>query len=270
MNKNSIDRYHVNSDLLKRVIIRIDYQGMTSVEDWITRLKNQVFSNFLRYSRSYMSSSQVKANRLDEVWNKFELPEGAFFSEPLHTFSALQIVGHEDDVRLDVTNYFTILTIDCKKYTYIDDYLEMISNYVELLLAYDKFINIKRIGIRKVSGREFEHTDNIYDVFEKYIIFPNPVDSNVLYEWQSYQDLMYKQEKGVKVNFTRQCREVKVKNMPMVQLIVDIDAYTTTEELQMRQKNLPEDTRDVLKEINDYIFELFKNSVNERYLNGER
>lgn len=167
---------------------------------------------------------------------------------------------------MDVTNYYTILTIDCIDYKNIDDYLELIESYVALLYRFDKFISIKRIGIRKIGGSEFDNTDEIYDVFEQYIIFPNPVDDDVSYEGQSYSDFMYKQEKGIFVNFTRQCRDVKIQNKPMIQLVIDIDAYTTAEEMRLQQIKLPKDTNVVLNTINDYMFELFRNSINLDYL----
>lgn len=56
--KGNYNRYNVSSDLLKRVIIRFDYQGMTSVDSWILQLKSQNFGNFQKYNRNYMSPSQ--------------------------------------------------------------------------------------------------------------------------------------------------------------------------------------------------------------------
>lgn len=268
--KEKYNRYNVNSELLKRVIIRLDYQGMTTVDSWVTQLKTQNFGNSQRYSRNYLSSSQVRNYRIGEVMDSLNLPDQAIFNEPLHTFADIELEGHSDMVKMDVANYFTIIVIDCKNYTNIDDYLQLVAHYVELLLAFDPFIQIKRIGIRKVSGNEFENTDQIYDVFEKYVIFPNPADHNVLYEAQSYKDLMYKQDLGVSVNFTRQCREVTVGTKPMVQVLVDIDAYITQKEMDKRGIKLPNDTQAAMNTINGYMFELFKSCVNEKYLNGRQ
>lgn len=267
--KENYNRYNVSSDLLKRVIIRLDYQGMTSVDSWIIQLKKQNFGNFQNYSRNYMSSSQVRNYRIGEVMDSMNLSEQAIYNEPLHTFSDIELEGRSDTVRMDVANYFTIIVIDCKNYTNIDDYIQLVAQYVDLLLAFDPYIRIKRIGIRKVGGNEFENTDQIYDVFEKYVIFPNPADHNVLYEAQSYKDLMYKQDLGVSVNFTRQCREVTVGTKPMVQVLVDIDAYMIQKEMDKRGMKLPNDTQKVMVTINDYMFELFKSCVNEKYLNGQ-
>lgn len=268
--KENYNRYNVSSDLLKRVIIRFDYQGMTSVDNWILQLKSQNFGNFQKYNRNYMSPSQVGNYRIGEVMDSLNLPEQAIFNEPLHTFSDISLNGHSDLVRMDVTNYFTIIVIDCKDYTNIDDYIQLVVHYVELLLAFDNFIRIKRIGIRKVGGNEFENTDQIYDVFEKYVIFPNPADHNVLYEAQSYKDLMYKQDLGVSVNFTRQCREVTIGTKPMIQVLVDIDAYITQKDMEKRGIKLPNDTQTVMNTINGYMFELFKSCVNEKYLNEQQ
>ena len=120
--KEKYNRYNVNSELLKRVIIRIDYQGMTAVDSWVTQLKNHNFGNFQRYSRTYLSSSQVRNYRIGEVMDSLNLPDQAIFNEPLHSFSDIALGGHEDMVRMDVSNYFTIIIIDCKNYTNIDDY----------------------------------------------------------------------------------------------------------------------------------------------------
>lgn len=97
--KEKYNRYNVNSELFKRVIIRIDYQGMTAVDSWVTQLKNHNFGNFQRYSRTYLSSSQVRNYRIGEVMDSLNLPDQAIFNEPLHSFSDIALGGHEDMVR---------------------------------------------------------------------------------------------------------------------------------------------------------------------------
>lgn len=84
--KESYNRYNTSSGLLKRVIIRVDYEGMTSVDSWVMKLKQTISDKFHNYKRDYMTSNQVKSYRLNEDKNRYSQFERSILNEPVHSF----------------------------------------------------------------------------------------------------------------------------------------------------------------------------------------
>lgn len=269
MPKSDYDRYSLQENQLKKVLIRVDYSGVTQIENWVENIKTSFIKDiFGNYFKRINNNATLDLSNLTEIAKKQSIPISEIIKEPVHTFTESKFSDREDIVTLDITSLYFILSIECVKYKSIDPYIELISQLIENLLSSDSFIQIKRIGIRKIGGHEFDTLEEVYQVYEKDIVFCNLIendDINMIN--REYTDRFFKTKEQIKINYSRLCRNIKIKDKNKVQVILDMDGYIDDFIITKNNYKFPEETKNILADkINNYLFELFKNSVTLKYL----
>lgn len=265
-----VTRYDVRGDLLKKVIIRIDYTGVPTITDWIDYLTKDEYlsSKFNSYDKGALNKATLRFSNFDEIAKSLSIPLQELKKETIHRFSASKFPGHEDEIVMDVTSYFTTLTIDCHNYRTIDDYFDYINTYMLKLKECARFLKIIRIGIRKIGGNAFPSVDKIGEVFNSQLFFGEIIDetSTTAHEID-YRDSFIEKEDNIKVNYGRLCREVlNQEHKTVYQVLMDIDGYVDEEIIFKSTLPLPDALLDTMKKINNSLFRLFKKSVNQDFL----
>lgn len=269
MPKSQYDRYSLTENQLKKILIRVDYSGVTTIDNWIESIKADFTKQYFdRYIKRIRNNATMDFSNLEEISRTLSVPISEIVKEPIHTFSDSKFENLEDKVTLDITSLSLALSIECVHYQCIDPYIKFISELIKNLLASDSYIQIKRIGVRKIGGCEFEDMDSVYNVYEKNVVFCNLIDeADIEMANREYTDRFLKKEEQIKVNYTRLCRNIKVKGTDKIQVILDMDGYVDEELINQNGYQFPKDIRTVLfDKINNYLFELFKNSVTFDYL----
>lgn len=281
MAKN-FSRYSMRANMLKKVLIRVDYNGVTDINEWIKVLKGNeaLSSHFGKYRKETQNTASFSISNMEEIAQSRSIPLSAFQSEPLHRFSEASFRGdnegqdREDIVIMEVTGLYMAITIDCVNYKNMDVYIDFLDNYIQEFIRNDRFIEIQRIGIRKIGGDVFSNLEEFAQTFEANI-FATPDVGNLdgtLID-REYHDRIIKSDGTVKVNFSRRCRAIPADNGRVAyQALLDIDGYVDNGIIKNNNYRFPNDFKNILKEkINDYLFELYKLSVTEQYLrnNGE-
>ena len=179
MPKSDYDRYSLQENQLKKILIRVDYSGVTQIENWVENIKTSFIKNiFGNYFKRINNNATLDLSNLTEIAKKQSIPISEIIKEPVHTFTESKFSDREDIVTLDITSLYLILSIECVRYKSIDPYIELISQLIENLLSSDSFIQIKRIGIRKIGGHEFDTLEEVYQVYEKDIVFCNLIEND--------------------------------------------------------------------------------------------
>ena len=275
-------RYTMRANMLKKVLIRIDYSGVTDINEWIKEFKANadLSSHFCKYRKEVQNQASFNISNMEEIAQSRSIPLKAFQSEPLHRFSEASFRGEgeeadrEDKVVMEVTGLFMAFTIDCINYKNMDVYINFLCKYIQAFISNDRFIDIQRIGIRKVGGDVFRNLDEFAETFETNIFAtPDVKNLNGLLIDREYHDRIIKSDGTVKVNFSRRCRAIPADDGSVAyQALLDIDGYVDDSIIQDNGYKFPNDFENVLKEkINEYLFDLYKLSVTEQYLsnNGE-
>lgn len=269
MPKSDYDRYSLQENQLKKILIRVDYSGVTQIENWVENIKTSFIKNiFGNYFKRINNNATLDLSNLTEIAKKQSIPISEIIKEPVHTFTESKFSDREDIITLDITSLYFILSIECVRYKSIDPYIELISQLIENLLSSDSFIQIKRIGIRKIGGHEFDTLEEVYQVYEKDIVFCNLIendDINMIN--REYTDRFFKTKEQIKINYSRLCRNIKIKDKNKIQVILDMDGYIDDFIITKNNYKFPEETKNILADkINNYLFELFKSSVTLKYL----
>jgi len=269
MAKSKYDRYSLKENLLRKILIRIDYTGVTTIDNWIESIKTDFVKKYFdRYIRRLHNNARVDLSNLGDISKSLSIPISEIVREPIHTFTESKFAEREDKVQLDITSFYTIISIDCINYKNIDLYLTFTENLINNLLNSDTCIQIKRIGIRKIGGTEFNNREEIYKVYEENQFLCQLIDDHdIEIANREYTDRFLKKNPDVKINYSRLCRSVNIQGETKMQVILDIDGYIDDSIISKNGYQFPKDLHNVLSvNINDYLFELFKKSVQEEYL----
>ena len=269
MAKSEYNRYSLNENLLRKILIRIDYTGVTSIDNWIESIKIDFIKDYFdRYIRRLHNNARVDLSNLGDISKSLSIPITEIVREPIHTFTESRFPEREDKVQLDITSFYTVVSIDCINYKNIDLYLEFTTKLITGLLSSDTYIQIKRIGIRKIGGTEFDNNEEIYKVYEENQFLCQLIDDHdIEIANREYTDRFLKKDPDVKINYSRLCRVVNIQGKPKMQVILDIDGYVDDSIILKNHYRFPDNLNSVLSiNINNYLFELFKKSVQEEYL----
>lgn len=275
MAKN-FSRYTMRANMLRKVLIRIDYDGVTDINEWIKLFKEnrELSSYFQKYTKGVQNQATISLSNMEEIAASRSIPLSTIQSEPLHRFSDAVFkeedgIQREDKVVMDVTSLFLTFSIDCVNYKNMDVYIDFLNNYIKSFLENDKYIVIQRIGVRKLGGDVFRSIEDCSETFESSVFAPLDVanlDGGLID--REYVDRIIRNDDSVKVNFARRCRAIKTDDGETVyQALLDIDGYVDNGLIEKNNYRFPNDFEYVVKTtINDYLFELYKLSVTEQYL----
>lgn len=173
MAKN-FSRYTMRANMLRKVLIRIDYDGVTDINEWIKLFKenDELSSYFQKYTKGVQNQATISLSNMEEIAASRSIPLSTFQSEPLHRFSDAVFkdedgILREDKIVMDATSLFLTFSIDCVNYKNMDVYISFLNNYIKAFLENDKYIVIQRIGVRKLGGDVFRSLDDFSETFEE-------------------------------------------------------------------------------------------------------
>ncbi len=153
MPKTKFDRYSLKHNLLKKVTIRIDFDGLTNLDGLIQRLKrHELAETFGSY-------------------RKLVMPVGDQFSDddsingPTHVF--YDYLPTKDKVELMLSLSRITIQIECVEYVNIDSYLELMEQVAKAILISDAYVEITKIGIRKIAAYENPSPIKVFEIFER-------------------------------------------------------------------------------------------------------
>lgn len=261
MAKTKFTRENVSSSILKKVIIRVDYQGFSGVDDtdkFITNLKTVWGEYFQKYVITQNRNFNINFGK--EGMTNFDTE-----IIRIHRFSDCRIGTSQ--ALMDITGKFAYIDITCvSPYEGSDHYLDCMAHYIKILKDYDPFVELTRIGIRKFDYI-FKPTASELD---------NILETNV---WRIYQDIPHlipekkeykdyiRLESGTQINLARIIEKVKIGDTEQYRLTFDADAYRQNEGLDNSHMRNTDINKQLLKDINNPLFDFFIKTFKEEFIN---
>ena len=267
MSKNDYTRSNFRSSLLKQIIIRIDYSGLTDLNGFVRQLKSTDWLQTLFTGYRLLKTNNINFEINPETVEKKLVPIEINEAENIHRFNDCSIQPLQE-VTMDISQNFICLTIKCNNnYDTIDAYIKSVKQTVEALQDYDSYINLNRIAIRKVNGKDFSSIESVYQTFEVMKYLEKNIIQDVNPKKKRYTDSFLSKESNLKVNFTRALKCFKDDNGDVIRFVLDIDCYADSFTLSDEKVV---DAGNVLVNINEELFKLFKASVTENFLSEGR
>lgn len=267
MGKEKYTRSTQKHNNLKKVIIRIDYDGITSADKIVDLLKEDLRSYFTSMTRSTYNLAKMSFENASQIARTLSRPIEDIINVPVFEFYSSEFSGTSDNVKLEVCNYYIALVINTKQYGGIYPYQVFSAWFLKRLFEFEPFLNIKRLGIRKMSGGTYRNIDDIGKTYEQIYYFGQTVDQGSGMIRREYQDCFWNEEKSIKVNYNRAIRSVKISDGDMgFQVVLDIDVYVDEGIIREKEYDLDESFEEIFTKLNDYQYDLYKEVVTENYL----
>lgn len=266
MKKDTIDelRHTLERNLLKNVLIRLDYSGIDDIQKAISN--NEHFGrHFGVYTRGKANNASLDLTNVDDIAKTLSIPVREIKSETVHTYSEWRGEQH-DDVKLSITSYYTTLNVACRDYKTIDEYLAFIKELIDMMYGIYSFMDIKRIGIRKLGGDTFDSIEQMFHVYKRELFFGQDIDQTARFLQREYTDRYAFADGSMKVNYSRNYRLRVVDGQDKCQAMLDIDGYV--DESNISRYDVKDDSMKVLEFINTNIDAVFFYSVTKENIDN--
>ena len=260
MEKKYVSRDNFKSSLLKQVIMRIDYSEITNFEGLI-----QERSSFLK--QYFTTRGKYQTNNINPTISEKDLaqervPIAILPQNEVYRFTMCKIEPRQNVV-LDMANTFVCLIIKCDdNYDKIDEYINLLSGVMNNVLEFDSYITIQRVGIRKIDGKSFDSLEHAKNVFENIEQVDYPLLTMNVYQSRVIS-FMIDKKSDIQINLSRKYNKTDDQKY---QVELDIDGYVGVAKLtDVDEQN---GVMNILKNINNLLFENFKINVTESFLNN--
>lgn len=265
MKKDEINRSDLKKNIMRNIILRIDFQGVLDIEEFIKKIRAEdlrIFSNFDK-KEEYKLNLKFRPN-LSSVKEMLDLSDEEILSQKVFEFYENKLLSGQ--VYLYIGAYYMMLVVDCsEEYKNINSYVDYFSALIKKLILKNKFISLKRFGIRKISYDYFYSLESLFEVFEEKSNIKNLINETIS-----------RNLKGIKnesnINYFRKIEDGLLTNEAGEEIYgykgtLDFDAYYGPEYLRENWKSLISKIDEDIYKLNDDLFEVFKESVTKDFLN---
>lgn len=271
--KDQIKREDLKENIMKKVIFSIYYPGVVEPEFIINLFKDNFKDHFGDLETFYAGNLDSDLYNFDEISESLSLPGREILNHPVFRFSENKF--GKDTVILDIGKYFSVLIVECDKYEGIDLYLDFFSKYIDFMNKEILFFKIKSLRLRKLGGNIYFDSKEIFNDFEKEYFNFNFDGTKYQSKNSIYKDILECDSPNEPtINYIRsfdtgdyydlESNEIK----RAFQVLLDIDSYYNEEALEALDLSY-ESIKKLLEKTNTvHLFEIFKMSVTEQFLNS--
>lgn len=261
MSKARFTRENFHSSLLKNIIIRVDYSEVSNLDGAVGNLNGML-------NADYFGNKHIQqANKVNMTLNKENIDEGMIPvslspMQKIHSYTNCKLPSNQK-VQLDISSTFSCISIQCdENYRGLDDYITLMSKVVSKIQEYDSFVQIGRVGIRKVDGDDFETLEQVKEVFSR-IEESTDIQDNFKSCQRNKTYLLLNEEDNMQVNLTQSIIMIGSG----VRIVLDMDGYWNEVPGELKHGVSNEEVlKNILCRINENLFGLFKEYVSEAFL----
>lgn len=259
-------RHSMKHNLLRNVLIRLDYTGITNIDNWVEKFQPVMKNWFSIYSRGVQNNMKANLTSIEDIAENLSIPIEEIRKETIHEFTGW--LKDDNNVTMSISPYFMTINIRCNNYTSIDTFLDLTSLFLKNMYKNSPYFNIHRIGIRKVNGKAFNTMEEVLSIYRKELFFGAEVDEEEsLPIGREYTYRYVLKDFSLKVNYSRQYRLYNsIQGLQKHQVLLDIDTYIDKSCIDKNKYNLMENSDKILKMMNEHQFKIFMESVQESYL----
>lgn len=260
--KDQYTRKNIRSTMLKLVIIRFDISGITNFDAVIDNLKNAPFMKGVFGKMRYLTRPSNPSLTKEYFSQNGTLPLSKNVQSEKYHFYECKL-EESSKASLDITPDSVCLTIQCDgAYNGSLEYTDFMVKVIENFSESDNFVSIDRIGIRKIDSVNLDNLEKTSRYFDKdFVVINDFVGSSDIKE-SAKTSIYFSNE--VYYNVVQYIAKIKDG---LYRLIFDVDAHLDdVNAVDHYLMNSEELSNLLYGEMQDKMFDLFKNVVTEEYL----
>lgn len=261
MSKTRFTRENFHSSLLKNVIIRVDYSEVSNLDGAVGDLNGLLNADYFE-NKHIQQANKVNMTLSKENIDEGTIPVSLSSIQKIHSYTSCKLEPKQK-VQLDISSTFSCISIHCDdNYGGLDDYIALMSKVVSKIQEYDSFVQIGRVGIRKVDGDDFDTLEQVKEVFSR-IDESADEQENFKSCQRNKTYLLLNEEDDMQVNLTQSI----IMNGSGFRVILDMDGYwNEVPNVLLDGVSNEEGLKNILNKINENLFGLFKEYVSEAFL----
>lgn len=252
-------RDNIYSEMLKTVIIRLDFAGATSIRSFVDKIKQSSLLESAFESMIAMQRQHISVNFRPKDIEDGELPLTESQHSTLYRFKDCKLQS-SGSATLDIDSESITIVIDCRAdYKGSKRYTDFMSSLMTELFAHDKYITPVRLGIRKIDVQQLADGEKIGDYFNERFAVAYNWNLAPLKKLSTMTDLL--SIGNIEFNVTQRIDKSKNGND---RLIYDVDSYVENGNLAAVIGS--GEVRDVMEEMQNHMFDLFVSITSNSYL----
>lgn len=269
--KKSIERTDINYNFLKKIIIRVDYNGILerelekSVEDIKNILKNK---NFDRFYESFINEVDFEIKDPEQIETQRMIPVQELRKTKSYNFSK-----NENGVQVQISKYFMSVTVDYNSYIKFETICILFNEIFDKIVDNNNYIRVLRLGLRKINNCILLEINRLQEIIkEKYFSNLNDLFSDIetlpILNKQNLDTFIYK---DTNINLIRYLSggilNLDGEDKEAYQLVLDIDTYKNDEDYL----NTITKTHNVYEELvkfNTVLFKTYINMLSDTFVNN--
>ena len=256
-------RDNIYSEMLKTVIIRLDFTGVINIAPFVDFIKRTpiIESNFEAFDE--IAQRQLNVSFVPKDIEDGGLPVAKAQDRTIYRFSKWKHVNNSDAI-LDIDNSSITIGVDCgTKYNGSKGYSDVIIKLMCELKKYDQYISLKRLGVRKIDAKVINEGEKIEDFFnDKFVVLDSWRQSQK--DMSSLTDLLHIDD--VRFNVVQRIERLKdeKENRYLIRAFYDVDSYIETNVL----RNINDEQLEYYLNVKmqEKMFEMFVNVASAKYL----
>lgn len=167
MAKDRFSRENTHDTNLKTVIIRLDYSGVSDIND-LVKLFDKKFPNEFKERHEHHNSEyniQLSKEDIETISKTLFLPVNVIQRETIMRYHGMK---HGNcDVVLDISKYYLCMTLNSENnYDGIDNYISSFKGAITLFKEKIPYFRPRRLGLRKIRVESKTSLVGFKDIFE--------------------------------------------------------------------------------------------------------
>ncbi len=253
-------RDNILSQMLKTVIIRIDFTGLTDVTSFVNRIKTREEIN-----NAFGKMNPIQRQNLSVSFRPKDIEDGQLpYTETqkslLYRFHECKMKG-DSNVTLDIEPESITLAVDCrKKYEGSQEYSDFMCWIINELLTFDQYVTINRLGVRKIDVQVLREGEPIEKYFNDKFVVAQSWQNSPTKTKSILTELL--EIDGISFNVTQLIDYTEDRR---VRLIYDVDSFLSDDFLEeaLRKGNY---SNLLYHDMQDRMFDLFVSVASIDYL----
>lgn len=269
--KDKINRRDFKYNFLKKVIIRIDYNGILDLDmDYTVRnIKDELYDNgFKIFQEGFINQVDFEIKDPELIETQMMIPVNELKKAKSYNFSS-----EDMSQSIQITKYFTILSIDFGKYITFETYGKLFSIIVKHLKDSNKFLKILRVGLRKINNCILLDISKLNEYFEERY-FENITQPFIGENYElnlvnsQRSDSFHIKDKDVNlIRFLSQgILDIDGSEKEAYQLVLDIDVYIRDEQHIVIATDNEKVLYDKLIEMNTLLFFMYTQILKGQFI----
>lgn len=262
------NRENIKNNFLRRIILRVDYEGIVDIKDILKNLESKLPSlGFTERNFGFINNAEFELNDPEMIESELKIP-----IKELSKIETYKYRNSDGNVELEVNELYSALNVDVNNYNDINKYCNIFSEVINGIKEKSVYLKINRIGLRKINDCIIRDKSRFNDYFDKEYFFDisNKLRLNSIKTEKINTQFVdtFSVEKYM-FNYIRIVSggvlTIGSQNYDVYQAVIDIDGYSYDRELLNTLLGDTNEISNIILELNENLFELYSNSLTQSF-----